>query len=159
MRGKTRSLSQEVTEYLIKIVTTQMCQCGLANLDRGSHASRYFVSGQNMEQTTVYSLSKDDKSLKLTLSCHKTNFTDYFVDSGDGNVSVARKRAGSGSSGNITLVDLSIVCGHLDVCAPVAKIFVVQHEKFSETCSKTENCHLRKVARPAARSTTRCIAQ
>eukprot|EP00392_Amoebophrya_sp_AT5.2_P009039 g9067.t1 len=73
-------LTEQNTTYLLKCISTQMCQCGLANLDRGSYARKYLVSGANLDQRTVYSLSTDEdgKSLKLTLLCVKTNFTDYY---------------------------------------------------------------------------------
>jgi len=38
-------LTTSCLDLLMRAITTQMCQCGLANLDRGSRASRYFLMG------------------------------------------------------------------------------------------------------------------
>ncbi|CAD7934633.1 unnamed protein product [Amoebophrya sp. A120] len=95
--AKQEKLSANHTSALIQAVTTQMCQCGLANLDRGSYSRKYLVSGTNLDQTTVYSLSKDGDSLKLTLMCMKTNFTDYFDMTVGGGVVASSSSAATGS--------------------------------------------------------------
>lgn len=70
------------TKRMIQAVTTQMSQCGLANLDRGSQSSRYVVSSQGLDQRTVYNVSTMDDSnvgetVKLSILCMKTGFTQY----------------------------------------------------------------------------------
>jgi hypothetical protein len=70
------------TKRMIQAVTTQMSQCGLANLDRGSQSTRYVVSSQGLDQRTVYNLSTMEDSnlgetLKLSILCMKTGFTQY----------------------------------------------------------------------------------
>jgi len=70
------------TKRMVQAVTTQMSQCGLANLDRGSQSTRYVVSSQGLDQRTVYNLSTMDDSnlgetLKLSILCMKTGFTQY----------------------------------------------------------------------------------
>jgi len=80
---RRRGLSSAGTEKLLQVVTTQMSQCGLANLDRASQAAKYFVSGQGLEQRTAYNISTMDggsqvgESLKLSMLCMKTGFTQY----------------------------------------------------------------------------------
>jgi len=80
---RRRGLSATGTERLLQVVTTQMSQCGLANLDRASQAAKYFVSGQGLEQRTAYNISSMDggpqvgESLKLSMLCMKTGFTQY----------------------------------------------------------------------------------
>jgi len=91
---RRRKLSEEGSRCLLQVVTTQMSQCGLANLDRSSSAAKYFVSGQGLDQRTVYSLSTMDadsefgESLKLSMLCMKTGFGQYLTEeaanSGDG---------------------------------------------------------------------------
>merc|ERR1712224_695384 len=80
-----RHLSQDGQRRLIQAVTTQMSQCGLANLDRASQAAKYFVSGQGLEQRTAYNLSLmdaglPDECLKLSLLCMKTGFSQYHTE-------------------------------------------------------------------------------
>lgn len=81
-----RKLSEEGSRCLLQAVTTQMSQCGLANLDRSSSAAKYFVSGQGLDQRTVYSLSTMDadsefgESLKLSMLCMKTGFGQYITE-------------------------------------------------------------------------------
>lgn len=81
-----RKLSHTGTRHLLQAVSTQMSQCGLANLDRSSQAARYFVSGQGLDQRTAYSLSTMDtglelgESLKLSMFCMKTGFTQYHTE-------------------------------------------------------------------------------
>jgi len=70
------------TKRMIQAVTTQMSQCGLANLDRGSQSARYVVSSQGLDQRTVYNISTMDEgrsgeTLKLSILCMKTGFTQY----------------------------------------------------------------------------------
>lgn len=77
-----RGLSELGTRRLLQAVTTQMSQCGLANLDRSSKAGTYFVSGQGLDQRITYSLSSMEdahvgESLQLTMLCMKTGFTQY----------------------------------------------------------------------------------
>mmetsp|Transcript_68374 Transcript_68374/g.198176 ORF Transcript_68374/g.198176 Transcript_68374/m.198176 type:complete len:127 (+) Transcript_68374:990-1370(+) len=66
----------------MQCVTTQMSQAGLANLDRGSQATRYFVGSHGLEQRTAYNLSSmytpgEGESLKLSILCMKTGFSQY----------------------------------------------------------------------------------
>lgn len=79
-----RGLSQLGTKRFLQAVTTQMSQCGLANLDRSSQAARYFVSGQGLDQRTTYSLSAMDgsfgESLQLSMLCMKTGFSQYHTE-------------------------------------------------------------------------------
>lgn len=83
---RRRALSDEGTRCLLQAVTTQMSQCGLANLERSSSAAKYFVSGQGLDQRTVYSLSTMDadpefgESLKLSMLCMKTGFSEYLTE-------------------------------------------------------------------------------
>merc|ERR1719271_1889159 len=82
---RRRGLSELATRQLLQAVTTQMSQCGLANLDRSSRAAKYFVSGQGLDQRTAYSLSTMDtgslgESLKLSLLCMKTGFSQYHTE-------------------------------------------------------------------------------
>mmetsp|Transcript_92205 Transcript_92205/g.152719 ORF Transcript_92205/g.152719 Transcript_92205/m.152719 type:complete len:394 (-) Transcript_92205:116-1297(-) len=77
-----RQLSALGTKRMIQAVTTQMSQCGLANLDRGSQSARYVVSSQGLDQRTVYNVSTMEDSvhgelLKLSILCMKTGFTQY----------------------------------------------------------------------------------
>jgi len=77
-----RGLSPGGTRRLIQVVTTQMSQAGLANLDRGSQAARYFVSSHGLDQRTAYNLSTMSspggaEALKLSILCMKTGFTQY----------------------------------------------------------------------------------
>jgi hypothetical protein len=77
-----RGLSALGTRKLLQAVTTQMSQAGLANLDRGSQATRYFVGSQGLEQRTVYNLSTMQSAelgevLKLSILCMKTGFSQY----------------------------------------------------------------------------------
>mmetsp|Transcript_55756 Transcript_55756/g.88372 ORF Transcript_55756/g.88372 Transcript_55756/m.88372 type:complete len:387 (+) Transcript_55756:87-1247(+) len=70
------------TKRMVQAVTTQMSQCGLANLDRGSQSARYVVSSQGLEQRTVYNVSTMEdaslgETLKLSILCMKTGFTQY----------------------------------------------------------------------------------
>lgn len=83
--GKRRGLSHEGQLKLIQAISTQMSQCGLANLDRSSQASKIFVSGQGLEQRTTYNVSVMDlgqpsECLKLSLLCMKTGFTSYHTE-------------------------------------------------------------------------------
>jgi len=78
----TIGLSAGGTRRLIQVVTTQMSQAGLANLDRGSQASRYFVGSQGLDQRTAYNLSTmklptGADALKLSILCMKTGFSQY----------------------------------------------------------------------------------
>lgn len=81
-----RGLSKQGTKQLVQAVTTQMSQCGLANLDRSSRASKYFVSGAGLDQRTSYSISTMDagpalgECLKLSLLCMKTGFSQYHTE-------------------------------------------------------------------------------
>lgn len=80
-----RGLSDEGARRFVASVTTQMSQSGLANLDCGSQASRYFVSGQGLDQRTAFNLSSMDagvhgESLKLSLMCMKTGFQQYHTE-------------------------------------------------------------------------------
>lgn len=83
---RRRQLSTLGTRRLIQVVTTQMSQCGLANLDRSSQAARYFVSGQGLEQRTAYNISTMDagdglgEALKLSMLCMKTGFSSYHTE-------------------------------------------------------------------------------
>mmetsp|Transcript_74093 Transcript_74093/g.166339 ORF Transcript_74093/g.166339 Transcript_74093/m.166339 type:complete len:435 (-) Transcript_74093:28-1332(-) len=77
-----KGLSTVDTKRLIQAVTTQMSQAGLANLDRGSQATRYFVGSNGLDQRTTYNLStmhstELGESLKLSILCMKTGFTQY----------------------------------------------------------------------------------
>lgn len=77
-----KGLSSLGTRRLVQAVTTQMSQAGLANLDRGSQASRYFVGSNGLDQRTAYNLStmhSNDlgESLKLSILCMKTGFSQY----------------------------------------------------------------------------------
>lgn len=78
-----RGLSATATIRFMQSVTTQMSQCGLANLDRSSTAGKYFASGQGLEQRITYNLSSMDlgplvgEALKLSLLCMKTGFVQY----------------------------------------------------------------------------------
>lgn len=78
-----RGLSEVATIRFLQAVTTQMSQCGLANLDRSSSAGKYFVSGQGLEQRITYNVSSMDagppmgEALKLSLLCMKTGFGQY----------------------------------------------------------------------------------
>ncbi|CAE8582538.1 unnamed protein product [Polarella glacialis] len=85
--GRRRGLSEPGQVRLVQAVTTQMSQCGLANLDRSSQAAKYFVSGQGLEQRTAYNISVMDaglpsEALQLSLFCIKTNFTTYHTEGG-----------------------------------------------------------------------------
>jgi len=77
-----KGLSPLGTRRLVQAVTTQMSQAGLANLDRGSQATRYFVGSQGLDQRTAYNLSTMQsnelgESLKLSILCMKTGFSQY----------------------------------------------------------------------------------
>mmetsp|Transcript_36630 Transcript_36630/g.80258 ORF Transcript_36630/g.80258 Transcript_36630/m.80258 type:complete len:398 (+) Transcript_36630:121-1314(+) len=78
-----KGLSSAGTRRLVQAVSTQMSQAGLANLERGSQASRFFVGSQGLDQRTAYNLSTMDdtgelgESLKLTILCMKTGFCQY----------------------------------------------------------------------------------
>merc|ERR1712056_105985 len=77
-----RGLSEEGTQHLLRAATTQMSQCGLANLDRCSKAGQYFVSGKGLDQQLNYNISLMEagpwgEALKLTLLCMKTGFGHY----------------------------------------------------------------------------------
>jgi hypothetical protein len=77
-----KGLSSPGTQRLIQAVTTQMSQAGLANLDRGSQAARYFVSCQGLDQSTAYNLSamhsaEQGECLKLSILCMKTGFSQF----------------------------------------------------------------------------------
>lgn len=80
--AQRRGLSPLCTRRLVQAVTTQMSQAGLANLDRGSQASKYFVGSNGLDQRTAYNLSTMDvgefgECLKLSVLCMKTGFTQY----------------------------------------------------------------------------------
>lgn len=80
--SQRRCLSEEGTRHLCRAVTTQMSQCGIANLDRCSQAGKYLVGGQGLEQRINYSLSSMaagslGEGLKLTMLCLKTGFRHY----------------------------------------------------------------------------------
>lgn len=80
-----RKLSVLGTQRLLHAVTTQMSQCGLANLDRSSQASTYFVGSKGLEQRTAYNISAMDagplgEALKLSLFCMKTGFSEYHTE-------------------------------------------------------------------------------
>lgn len=77
-----RQLSEKGTDHLIQAVTTQMSQCGLANLDRCSRVGRYMVGGAGLKQHVNYNISRMDggplgEALKLTLGCLKEGFNFY----------------------------------------------------------------------------------
>lgn len=77
-----KGLSPLGTRRLVQAVTTQMSQAGLANLDRGSQATRYFVGSNGLDQRTAYNLStmyskELGESLKLSILCMKTGFSQY----------------------------------------------------------------------------------
>mmetsp|Transcript_113356 Transcript_113356/g.353400 ORF Transcript_113356/g.353400 Transcript_113356/m.353400 type:complete len:424 (-) Transcript_113356:163-1434(-) len=77
-----KGLSPLGTKRLVQAVTTQMSQAGLANLDRGSQATRYFVGSHGLNQQTAYNLStmhshELGESLKLSILCMKTGFSQY----------------------------------------------------------------------------------
>lgn len=77
-----RQLSVRGTEHVIQAVTTQMSQCGLANLDRCSRVGQYMVGGARLKQHVNYNISCMDAgplgdALKLTLGCLKEGF-DFF---------------------------------------------------------------------------------
>lgn len=78
---KRQELSAQGTRQMMQAVTTQMSQCGLANLERCSQASNIFVSGEGLEQRTAYNLSTMrtalDEALKLSIYCLKTGFSTY----------------------------------------------------------------------------------
>jgi len=85
--GTRRGLSTLATQRLLQAVTTQMSQCGLANLDRSSQAAGYFVSGLGLEQRTAYSLSTAEAEglgevLQLSLCCLKTGFAHFQTEEG-----------------------------------------------------------------------------
>eukprot|EP00913_Durusdinium_trenchii_P002298 g2122.t1 len=52
-----RQLSVRGTEHVIQAVTTQMSQCGLANLDRCSRVGQYMVGGARLKQHVNYNIS------------------------------------------------------------------------------------------------------
>lgn len=76
-----KELSPGGSKRLMQAVTTQMSQAGLANIDRGSEASRYFVGSQGLDQRIAYNLSTmyvhDQEALKLSIVCMRTGFTQY----------------------------------------------------------------------------------
>jgi len=77
-----KGLSCLGTRRLVQAVTTQMSQAGLANLDRGSQATKYFVGSNGLDQRTAYNLStmhsaEVGESLKLSILCMKTGFSQY----------------------------------------------------------------------------------
>lgn len=77
-----RGLSPLGTRRMAQAVTTQMSQAGLANLDRGSQATRYFVGSHGLDQRTAYNLStmqtpEHGECLKLSILCMKTGFCQY----------------------------------------------------------------------------------
>eukprot|EP00434_Breviolum_minutum_P045345 symbB.v1.2.040634.t1/scaffold7393.1/size13733/1 len=79
---KRRQLSTKGTDYLIQAVTTQMSQCGLANLDRCSRVGQYMVGGGGLKQHVNYNISCMNggplgEALKLTLGCLKEGFNFY----------------------------------------------------------------------------------
>mmetsp|Transcript_28157 Transcript_28157/g.52806 ORF Transcript_28157/g.52806 Transcript_28157/m.52806 type:complete len:334 (+) Transcript_28157:52-1053(+) len=74
-----RQLSESGTLHLVQAVTTQMSQCGLANLERCSRAGEYMVGGAGLKQYVNYNISCMDagplgEALKLTLGCLKQGF-------------------------------------------------------------------------------------
>lgn len=80
---RRKELSSLGTRRLLQAVTTQMSQAGLANFDQGSQAMGYFVGSDGLDQRTVYNLStmpsaNFGESLKLTILCMKTGFSQYF---------------------------------------------------------------------------------
>uniref|UniRef100_A0A7S1S4Q9 Uncharacterized protein n=1 Tax=Alexandrium catenella TaxID=2925 RepID=A0A7S1S4Q9_ALECA len=95
-----RGLSAPGTRRLLQAVTTQMSQCGLANLDRSSKAAGYFVGGLGLEQRTAYSLSTAETEgfgevLRLSLCCLKTGFVHFQTAEG-----LAAMASGDGSEGD-----------------------------------------------------------
>jgi len=85
--SRRRFLSEEGACHLMRAVTTQMSQCGIANLDRCSQAGRFFVSGSGLEHRINYNLSSVNagslgEGLQLTMLCMKTGFTTYQTDLG-----------------------------------------------------------------------------
>eukprot|EP00931_Biecheleriopsis_adriatica_P006586 TRINITY_DN107971_c0_g1_i1.p1 TRINITY_DN107971_c0_g1~~TRINITY_DN107971_c0_g1_i1.p1 ORF type:complete len:341 (-),score=72.17 TRINITY_DN107971_c0_g1_i1:80-1102(-) len=83
-----RCLSEEGTLSLLRAVTTQMSQCGVANLDRCSKAGKYMVGGKGLEQRVSYNVSCTEagslgEGLKLSLLCMKTGF-QHFQTAGSG---------------------------------------------------------------------------
>lgn len=94
-----RKLSVQGTQRLLHAVTTQMSQCGLANLDRSSQASKYFVGSKGLEQRTAYNISTMDagslgEALKLSLFCMKTGFSEYHTEEVLGNLDLMDEDAG-----------------------------------------------------------------
>lgn len=77
-----RSYPELAARKLLQAVTTQMSQCGLANLDGSSQAGGYFVGGLGLEQRTAYTLStvEDEGYLQLSLCCLKTGFTHFHTE-------------------------------------------------------------------------------
>mmetsp|Transcript_69958 Transcript_69958/g.167935 ORF Transcript_69958/g.167935 Transcript_69958/m.167935 type:complete len:342 (+) Transcript_69958:156-1181(+) len=83
---RRRYMSEEGTTHLMQAVTTQMSQCGIANLDRCSRAGRFFVSGRGLEHRINYNLSSVNagslgEGLQLTMLCMKTGFSTYQTES------------------------------------------------------------------------------
>mmetsp|Transcript_107906 Transcript_107906/g.270636 ORF Transcript_107906/g.270636 Transcript_107906/m.270636 type:complete len:385 (-) Transcript_107906:54-1208(-) len=78
---RRRRLTEQGTLRMMQAVTTQMSQCGLANLEQSSQASKVFVSGEGLEQRTAYNISTmlDPRGevLKLSIYCMKTGFSSY----------------------------------------------------------------------------------
>lgn len=82
---RRRCLSDMGTERLLQVVTTQMSQCGLANLDQSSTAAKFFVSGRGLDQRITYNLSCMEtdglgEALQLSLLCMKTGFSQYHLE-------------------------------------------------------------------------------
>lgn len=100
-----RGLSPQGTQRLLRVITTQMSQCGLANLDRSSQAAKYYVMGQGLQQRTAYNISTMDagpqhgEALKLSMYCMKTGFSQYHTEESLG------MTAGAGASAAFTDMD------------------------------------------------------
>jgi len=128
-----RGLSALGTQQLLQAVSTQMSQCGLANLDRSSQAAKYFVSGQNLDQRTAYSLSTMDagplgECLKLSLLCMKTGFCQYHTEETLGlPQSGSQKAVGLGCTPSL---ELPVDCGPKH-CRPTSYLYQYATLRFS----------------------------
>lgn len=129
-----RGLSVLGTKQLVQAVTTQMSQCGLANLDRSSRAAKYFVSGQGLDQRTAYSLSTMDagplgECLKLSLLCMKTGFSQYHTEETLGIPSHSGSPKSLGLGCSVSL-ELPVECGPKH-CRPSSYLYQYATLRFS----------------------------
>lgn len=125
-----RGACELATQQLLQAVTTQMSQCGLANLDRSSRAAKYFVSGQGLDQRTAYSLSTMDagplgECLKLSMLCMKTGFSQYHTEETLG--LLVRDGAGLGCAAS---PEPSVECGPKH-CRPSSYLYQYATLRFS----------------------------